>query len=231
MTGFDQDIELNAYSHSHGLGISGNGGGGRQRSIAEGSSFTVGGISPSSRAKSFADASPGGSHARSKSMSGGGGGGGFQGRMSRFVDSFRRGDGTINDNADLDDDNNTSSHGYSSHSVSRDHGGTRYYDLRQGNSKVNTPSSLLARELKGRHLQMIAIGGSIGTGLFVASGKALSEGGPASVLIAYLVIGVMLFCTIQALGELAVIFPVAGSFSAFSTRFLDPSWGFAMGWK
>ncbi|CCC12779.1 hypothetical protein SMACR_07624 [Sordaria macrospora] len=231
MTGFDQDIELNAYSHSHGLGISGNGGGGRQHSIAEGSSFTVGGISPSSRAKSFADASPGGSHARSKSMSGGGGGGGFQGRMSRFVDSFRRGDGTINDNADLDDDNNTSSHGYSSHSVSRDHGGTRYYDLRQGNSKVNTPSSLLARELKGRHLQMIAIGGSIGTGLFVASGKALSEGGPASVLIAYLVIGVMLFCTIQALGELAVIFPVAGSFSAFSTRFLDPSWGFAMGWN
>ncbi|KAK3400640.1 general amino-acid permease GAP1 [Sordaria brevicollis] len=231
MTGFDQDIELNAYSHSHGLGISGNGGGGRQRSIAEGSSFTVGGVSPSARTKSFADASPGGSHGRSKSTSGGGSGGGFHGKMSRFVDSFRRGDGTINDNIDLDDDNNTSSHGYSSHSVSRDHGGTRYYDLRQGNSKVNTPSSLLARELKGRHLQMIAIGGSIGTGLFVASGKALSEGGPASVLIAYLIIGVMLFCTIQALGELAVIFPVAGSFSAFSTRFLDPSWGFAMGWN
>lgn len=234
MTAFDQDIELNAYSHSHGLGISGNGGsgGGRQRSIAEGSSFTVGGVSPSSRAKSFADGSPGGSHGHRKSVSGGGGaGGGFKGTMGRFVDSFRRGDGTINDNIDLDDDNNTSSHGYSSHSVSRDHGGTRYYDLRQGNSKLNTPSSLLARELKGRHLQMIAIGGSIGTGLFVASGRALSEGGPASVLIAYLVIGIMLFCTIQALGELAVIFPVAGSFSAFSTRFLDPSWGFAMGWK
>ena len=44
-------------------------------------------------------------------------------------------------------------------------------------------------------------------------------------------IGVMLYCTVQALGELAVIFPVAGSFSAFATRFLDPSWGFAMGWK
>ncbi|KAK1781438.1 general amino-acid permease [Copromyces sp. CBS 386.78] len=228
MTGFDQDIELHAYSHPHGLGISGNG---RQRSIAEGSSF--GGVSPSSRAKFFADASSGGSRPRSKSIVGGGSGagGGLQGTMSRFVDSFRRGDGTINDNIDLDDDNNTSSHGYSSHSISRDHGGTRYYDLRPGNSKTNTPSSLLARELKGRHLQMIAIGGSIGTGLFVASGKALSDGGPASVLIAYLIIGVMMFCTIQALGELAVIFPVAGSFSAFSTRFLDPSWGFAMGWN
>ena len=41
----------------------------------------------------------------------------------------------------------------------------------------------------------------------------------------------MLFCTVQALGEMAVIFPVAGSFSAYSTRFLDPAWGFAMGWN
>jgi amino acid transporter len=40
-----------------------------------------------------------------------------------------------------------------------------------------------------------------------------------------------MFCTMQALGELAVLFPVAGSFAAYSTRFLDPAWGFAMGWK
>jgi amino acid permease len=70
-----------------------------------------------------------------------------------------------------------------------------------------------------------------GTGLFVASGKSLNMGGPASVLIAYGFIGVMLWCTVQALGELAVAFPVAGSFSAYSTRFLDPAWGFAMGWN
>lgn len=41
----------------------------------------------------------------------------------------------------------------------------------------------------------------------------------------------MLYCTVQALGEMAVLFPVAGSFSAYSTRFLDPAWGFAMGWN
>lgn len=41
----------------------------------------------------------------------------------------------------------------------------------------------------------------------------------------------MLYMTIQALGELAVMFPVAGSFSAYSTRFIDPAWGFAMGWN
>jgi len=94
-----------------------------------------------------------------------------------------------------------------------------------------TAMSPLVRKLKGRHLQMIAIGGSIGTGLFVGSGKALSQGGPASLLIAFSLIGLMLYCTVHALGEMAVAFPVAGSFSAYSTRFLDPAWGFAMGWN
>ncbi|KAK0949455.1 histidine permease [Friedmanniomyces endolithicus] len=78
---------------------------------------------------------------------------------------------------------------------------------------------------------MIAIGGSIGTGLFVGSGAALSLGGPASLVIAFVLIGIMLYCTVHALGEMAVLFPVAGSFSAYSTRFLDPAWGFAMGWN
>ncbi|RDI87344.1 hypothetical protein Vi05172_g2785 [Venturia inaequalis] len=94
-----------------------------------------------------------------------------------------------------------------------------------------TAESPLARKLKGRHLQMIAIGGSIGTGLFVGSGSALAHGGPASLLIAFSLIGLMLYCTVHALGEMAVLFPVAGSFSAYSTRFLDPAWGFAMGWN
>lgn len=70
-----------------------------------------------------------------------------------------------------------------------------------------------------------------GTGLFVGSGSALATGGPASLIIAYGLIGIMLFCTVHALGELAVAFPVAGSFSVYSSRFIDPSWGFAMGWK
>jgi len=94
-----------------------------------------------------------------------------------------------------------------------------------------TAASPLIRKLKGRHLQMIAIGGSIGTGLFVGTGRALAYGGPASILIAYCLIGAMMFCTVQALGEMAVMFPVAGSFAAYSTRFLDPAWGFAMGWN
>lgn len=89
----------------------------------------------------------------------------------------------------------------------------------------------LAMQLKDRHLQMIAIGGSIGTGLFVGSGAALSAGGPASLIIAYGLIGMMLYCTVHALGELAVAFPVAGSFAVYASRFIDPAWGFAMAWN
>ncbi|CAF0929025.1 unnamed protein product [Didymodactylos carnosus] len=89
----------------------------------------------------------------------------------------------------------------------------------------------LKRTLKGRHLQMIAIGGSIGTGLFVGSGSSFTSGGPASVLIGFLIVGVMLYTVVHALGELTVMYPVQGSFNIYSTRFLDPAWGFAMGWN
>lgn len=89
----------------------------------------------------------------------------------------------------------------------------------------------LDKSMKTRHLHMIAIGGSIGAGFFVGSGGALSRGGPASVLIDFSIMGVMIFNVVYALGELAVMYPVSGGFYTYSTRFIDPSWGFAMGWN
>ncbi|TVY42381.1 Cationic amino acid transporter [Lachnellula occidentalis] len=88
----------------------------------------------------------------------------------------------------------------------------------------------LARKLKSRHMQMIAIGGAIGAGLFVSSGSALSTGGPASLVLGYMIVGSMLLCTVQALGELAVLFPVNGAFFTYVVRFVDPAYGFAVGW-
>ncbi|EXJ53747.1 uncharacterized protein A1O5_12996 [Cladophialophora psammophila CBS 110553] len=89
----------------------------------------------------------------------------------------------------------------------------------------------LSRGLQGRHMQMIAIGGSIGAGLFVGSGSALQSGGPASLVLGFVIIGAMLLCTVQALGELAVLYPVNGAFYVYGVRFIDPAWGFAMGWQ
>ncbi|MCJ1422399.1 hypothetical protein MMC29_000279 [Sticta canariensis] len=99
-----------------------------------------------------------------------------------------------------------------------------------GDVELQPASGTLTRALKGRHMQMIAIGGSIGAGLFVGSGSALRVGGPASVLLGFMIVGCMLFFTVQALGELAVLYPVNGAFYAYAVRFIDPSWGFAMGW-
>jgi len=89
----------------------------------------------------------------------------------------------------------------------------------------------LNQTLKTRHLHMIAIGGSIGAGLFVGSGAALNRGGPAALLICFGAIGIMIFNVVYALGELAVMYPVSGGFYTYSSRFIDPSWGFAMGWN
>ncbi|KAI1419597.1 amino acid permease/ SLC12A domain-containing protein [Xylaria sp. FL1777] len=89
----------------------------------------------------------------------------------------------------------------------------------------------LDRTMKPRHLHMIAIGGSIGAGFFVGSGSALMKGGPGFLIIDFLIIGIMIFNVVYALGELAVMYPVSGSFYTYSTRFIDPSWGFAMGWN
>ena len=70
-------------------------------------------------------------------------------------------------------------------------------------------ADVLARRLSGRQVQMIAIGGTIGTGLFLGTGKSLATGGPASMLIAYMIVGAIVFVTMLSLGEMAAFVPVS----------------------
>lgn len=89
----------------------------------------------------------------------------------------------------------------------------------------------LRRSLSPRQVQMIAIGGTIGTGLFLGTGKALATGGPASLLLCYAIVGGIVFVTMLCLGEMAAFVPVAGSFCTFSARYVDDAWGFALTWN
>ncbi|KRG46336.1 amino acid permease [Stenotrophomonas panacihumi] len=87
----------------------------------------------------------------------------------------------------------------------------------------------LQRSLANRHLQLIAIGGAIGTGLFMGSGKTISLAGP-SILFVYLIIGAMLFFVMRAMGELLLSNLEYKSFIDFSTDLLGPWAGFFCGW-
>ncbi|KAF8070371.1 amino acid permease-domain-containing protein [Lyophyllum atratum] len=93
------------------------------------------------------------------------------------------------------------------------------------------PNNKLHRGLSSRQVQMIAIAGTIGTGLFLGTGRSLSKGGPASMLICYCLVGFVVYVTLLLLGEMATQYPVAGSFNAYATRFFSPSYGFALSWN
>ena len=89
----------------------------------------------------------------------------------------------------------------------------------------------LKRSLKSRHMNMIALGGSIGTGLFVAGGEVVSTAGPGGALVAYGFIGIMVYFLMTSLGEMATYLPVPGSFGTYASRYVDPAFGFALGWN
>ena len=85
------------------------------------------------------------------------------------------------------------------------------------------------RGLKERHIQMIAIGGAIGVGLFLGSAKAIQQAGP-SLLLSYAVAGVVIFFIMRALGELLMYRPVAGSYATYADEFVGPWAGFTTAW-
>lgn len=96
----------------------------------------------------------------------------------------------------------------------------------------NAKSSVPKKDIRTRHVAMIAVAGGMGTGLLVGNGKALHNGGPAALVISYILVGSMLFATMLAGGELAVAYSnVVGGYNAYCAKLVDPSLGFATSWN
>ena len=91
------------------------------------------------------------------------------------------------------------------------------------------PEAHLHRNLNNRHIQLIAIGGAIGTGLFLGSGKAIRAAGP-SIIVSYLIIGTMLYFVVRAMGELLMYNLDYKSFQDFAADLIGPWAGFFLGW-
>ncbi|KAF9133111.1 hypothetical protein BGW39_010545 [Mortierella sp. 14UC] len=88
----------------------------------------------------------------------------------------------------------------------------------------------LKRDLRLRHMIMIAVSGTIGTGLFLTSGGTIATAGPGGALLAYILIGLWLVFVCQAIGEIATLLPLPGAFNAWGARVFDEAFSFQMTW-
>ncbi|KAH8429129.1 putative amino acid transporter [Aspergillus melleus] len=89
----------------------------------------------------------------------------------------------------------------------------------------------LHRTLSTRHITMIALGSSIGMGLWLGSGTSLANGGPAAIFIGYILSGTMIWAVSHSIGEMAVMYPLPSAFVQWTSMFVDPSAAFALGWS
>lgn len=102
-------------------------------------------------------------------------------------------------------------------------------DLQQGSLHENADN--LHRRLGNRQIQLIAIGGSIGTAIFISIGSALAAGGPGSLLIAYTLYTMVLVCINNCVAEMIVQHPVSGGFIRLAGKWVDNALGFMVGWN
>ncbi|CRG83453.1 General amino acid permease AGP2 [Talaromyces islandicus] len=102
-------------------------------------------------------------------------------------------------------------------------------DVKPGSVYEN--ENTLQRKLGNRHVQLIAIGGSIGTALFVSIGEGLNQGGPGSLLLAYLICSLMLSLVNNCVAEMSTYMPVSGGFIRLAGKWVDEAFGFMAGWN
>ncbi|KYK60518.1 putative DIP5-glutamate and aspartate permease [Drechmeria coniospora] len=104
------------------------------------------------------------------------------------------------------------------------------YDTSDIRGLETSEDTSLHRGLKARHITMIAIGGALGTGLIIGTGKALAQAGPGSLFISYTFVGSLVFIIMAGLGEMAAWMPLSAGFTGYASRYCHPSLGFALGW-
>ncbi|KAG0073765.1 hypothetical protein BGZ90_011323 [Linnemannia elongata] len=113
-----------------------------------------------------------------------------------------------------------------------EHDGSEKYDVDQMQDvpQLAAEQEGLKRDLRLRHMIMIAISGTIGTGLFLTSGNTIATAGPGGALLAYALIGLWLVFVCQAIGEIATLLPLPGAFNAWGARVFDEAFSFQMTW-
>ncbi|KAI0794359.1 general amino acid permease 1 [Fomes fomentarius] len=124
--------------------------------------------------------------------------------------------------------------GKTDHTSSIEKGGVHDYVVQQTDARYHFDVADLdrvQRKLNQRHVQMIAIAGTLGTGLFLGSGQALAGAGPLGTLLAYAFVATTAYASLSALGEMTAHAPVSGTFPHFAARWVDPAFGFATGWN
>ncbi|KAF9636980.1 Amino acid/polyamine transporter I [Lasiodiplodia theobromae] len=122
---------------------------------------------------------------------------------------------TSKEKAPLPDDKRGSIVEADVHSLGHDHGA----------------ESELRRMLGTRHLTMIALGSSIGMGLWLGSGTSLVNGGPAGIFIGYILAGSMIWSVSHSIGEMAIMYPLPSAYVQWTSKFICPSAAFALGWS
>lgn len=105
--------------------------------------------------------------------------------------------------------------------------GNRSFDL----GDVHDNADQLQRRLGNRQIQLIAIGGSIGTALFVSIGGGLTRGGPLSLFLAYAIYSCLLALVNNCMAEMATLHPVSGGFVRMAGKWVDDAFGFMAGWN
>ncbi|KAJ9132532.1 General amino acid permease AGP2, partial [Pleurostoma richardsiae] len=104
-------------------------------------------------------------------------------------------------------------------------------DRSEAASVESMPGDHTVRKLKARHIQLIGIGGTIGTALYVSIGRGLLNGGPASLFLAFTIWCSFILCVTMCMAEMVTYLPISSPFIRFAGRYVDEAFGFAAGWN